>query len=69
MEEKEILKGLKSGRPYDFIANNYYNISKEKLKDIILELLAQFDGKIYESVVNELVENLVEYKGWEESEE
>lgn len=66
MEDKEILEGLKSGRPYDFIANNYYKMDKAQLKDIILELLAQFEGKVYEGVVNELVQNLVEYKGWEE---
>lgn len=64
--QKEILKGLKSGKPYDYIASNYYNMSKEDLKDIILELLAQFDGKQYQSVVDTLCENLVEYRSWEE---
>lgn len=66
MEDKEILEGLKSGRPYDFIANNYWKMDKENLRDIILEILAQFDGKVYEGIIEELVKNLVEYKGWEE---
>lgn len=66
MEDKEILEGLKSGRPYDFIANNYWKMEKEQLKDIILELFAQFEGKMYEGIINELTQNLVEYKSWEE---
>jgi hypothetical protein len=66
MEQREILEGLKSGRPYDFIANNYCKMDKTDLKDIILELLGQFDGNFYETVVNTLAENLVEYKSWEE---
>lgn len=68
MEENEILEGLKSGKPYDFIANNYYRMDKGQLKDIILELLAQFEGKIYEGIINQLVENLVEYRSWDENE-
>lgn len=68
MEENEILEGLKSGKPYDFIANNYYRMDKGQLKDIILELLAQFEGKIYEGIINQLVENLVEYRSWNENE-
>ena len=67
MEENEILEGLKSGKPYDFIANNYYRMDKGQLKDIILELLAQFEGKIYEGIINQLVENLVEYRSWDEN--
>ena len=66
MFDEEVLKGLKSGKPYEFVANNYLCMSKLQLKDIILEILIQFDGTIYENVVNELVENLIEYRGWKE---
>ena len=65
MEEKEILQGL-NDKPYDFVANNYYKMSKEQLKDIILEILAQFDGADYEEVKTTLVKNLKEYRSWEE---
>lgn len=66
MNDKEILEGLKK-TPYDFIACNYYKMSKEQLKDIALELLALSlfdDAKTYEKARKELVENLIECKGW-----
>jgi hypothetical protein len=66
MEDKEILEGLKSSSPYGFIANNYCEMSKEQLKDIILELLGQFNGQVYEGIINELIEGLTECRGWEE---
>lgn len=65
MNQKEILEGL-SNRAYDFIASHYYEISKEDLKDIILELLAMFEGAEYERIKKDLVKNLKEYKSWDE---
>lgn len=67
MNRKEILEGLKD-RPYDFIANNYYQISKEDLKDIILEILALFDGEEYNKLKKELIESLRDYRQWDEEE-
>lgn len=40
---KDCLKACKDGRLYDFIANNYYRLGKDDLKDIILELIYTFD--------------------------
>lgn len=69
MENKEILKGLKK-TPYDFVANNYYKMDKEQLKDIILELICiaddlddTWDGDDYR---DKLVNNLIEWKSWDE---
>ena len=69
MGEKEILQAIKNNNLYGFIANNYYQIKPEKLKDIILELYfittEEFDIKNTE-LNNTLIEYLTEYKGWEE---
>lgn len=69
MGEKEILQAIKDNKLYDFIANNYYQIKTEKLKDIILELYflvtEEFDVNDKE-LNNKLIEYLEEYKGWEE---
>ena len=64
MEDKEILEGLKTTNcPYDFIANNYWKMSHEQLKDLLLEIIAITDTDTIKDCV---VEGLVEYKGWEE---
>ena len=55
MNEKEILKGLKEAS-YDFIANNYYKLSKEQLKDILLEYIYVVD----EDTEEEAIENIKE---------
>ena len=36
--KKEVLKACKDNNLYAFIASNYWNMSKEELKDICLEL-------------------------------
>lgn len=59
MNEKEILKGLQE-RPMDFIANNYYNLSKEQLRDILKEFIYVATPQQTETVIEEL-ENI-----WEE---
>ena len=39
MEKRnEIIQAMKDNHLYDYVANNYYNFSKEELRDIILEL-------------------------------
>ena len=37
--EKEIIQAIKKGKLYDYIANNFYKISKEDLRDLILEII------------------------------
>lgn len=62
MEYKEILKGLKKAS-YGFIANNYHNLSKEQLKDILLEYIYVTDSESEK----EARENLAErWDFWEE---
>lgn len=35
----EVMKALEENRLYDYIANNYWNMSNEVLKDILLEAI------------------------------
>ena len=65
MNENEMLKELEKA-PYDFVANNYWRMEKSQLKDIILEILAQFDGVEYDNLKKELVKNLFEFREWGE---
>lgn len=44
----ELMESIENGGLYDYIANNYYKMSKEQLKEIILEL----DYAIYNRVSN-----------------
>ena len=59
MDKKNLLEQLKEAvsnhNIYDFIANNYWKMSKEELKDIILEL----DFTIYSVVKNETLKNSI----------
>ena len=41
---KEIIKACENGELYDYIANNYYAITREDLKEVILSML----GVIYD---------------------
>ena len=67
MEDNEILENLKNGA-YDFIANNYYKLSSEQMRDIILEILVQFKKQSeYDSIINDLIYNLINYRDWEDS--
>lgn len=56
MERKEILKGLREGS-YGFIANNYYKMDKETLKDILLEYIYLCNNE------KEVIDSL-EYDRW-----
>lgn len=70
MSENEILEVLNSFKTqnqglYDFIACDYYKLSKEQLKDMLLEVLANIGNDEYKKCLYELPKWLVEYKGWE----
>lgn len=66
----ELINVLKNNpdNAYDFICNNYYNMSKEELKDVIKELLYAIHtntdkaehNKILNDVATELAENYEE---------
>jgi uncharacterized tellurite resistance protein B-like protein len=53
--KEEFLKAIEEGRAYDFVAQNYYKMSDEELKDIALEALyAVIESNDLESVADEL---------------
>ena len=39
--EQEIIQAIKKGKIYDYIANNFYKISKEDLRDLLFEVLGE----------------------------
>lgn len=49
MDKKQIIEGIKKEGWYIFIANNYYKLSKEDLKTIILELDCATDEEVLKS--------------------
>ena len=71
--EEEILQAIREDRLYDYIANNYYKISQEKLKDIILELYYIYRCETIEETEEnvkkcneQIADYLIENKSWEE---
>ncbi len=54
----EVMKAIEENRLYDFIANNYYRMSKEELKDVLLEVIwnCNEDGIMNLSIANSLSE-------------
>ena len=70
--EKEIIQAIKEDRLYDFIANNYTDIDKCQLKDLILELyyMIRYDY-VYglecdEKIMNKYIAKcLKENRNWE----
>ena len=53
MNEKEILRGLQNS-PMDFISNEYYNLSKEQLRDILKEFIYVATQEQTNEVIEEL---------------
>jgi len=72
--ENEILKAIKEDRLYDFIANNYWKMSAEISRDLLLELIYeiyfnsyQYSSKEDRQGLNEnLIESLKQNRDWEE---
>lgn len=50
MEMKEIIKGIEEKGVFDFVANNYWILSKEDLRDIVKEL----SYAVYDKLGNEV---------------
>lgn len=42
----EFITALEEGKAYDFIANNYWQMNKENLKDILLEFIYEADESV-----------------------
>lgn len=71
--EQEIIQAIKKGKIYDYIANNFYKISKEDLRDLILEIIYmiyydyEYSIDADRQLLNEhIVECLKENREWEE---
>lgn len=71
--EQEIIQAIKEDKLYDYITNNFYKMSKENLRDLILEIIYMIyydyeysiDGD--RQLLNEhIVECLKENREWEE---
>ena len=71
MDEKEILQAIKDDRLYDFIANHYWEIKPEMLKDLIMEIYYMLryedvDNLSGEEIREEIIERLKTNRDWEE---
>lgn len=75
--EKEIIQAIKEDRLYDFIANNYWRIEREMLRDLILEIyyVLLYDTEIeidadvdevFKERNNKIIKSLKENRDWEE---
>ena len=69
--KEQILEAIKNDMLYDFIANNYWQIERDTLKDIILELyflvIENTNTEERTKFNNKLIEYLKDNKlGWEE---
>lgn len=71
--ENEILKAIKEDRLYDFIANHYWEIKPEMLKDLILEIyyILRYEtdvdlGANMQETREKIIESLKENRDWEE---
>lgn len=71
--EKEILKAIEEDWLYDFVANNYYKMSKEELRDLILEIYYIFKYETsleiqehFKTTNEKIIESLKENRDWNE---
>lgn len=54
---KKAITAIRENKGYDFIANHYYEFTKDELKDIILECLYVLDiDDILDNIADELEE-------------
>ena len=70
--EKEILKAIEEDWLYDFVANNYYKMSKEELRDLILEIYYIFKYETsletrehFKGINKKIIQSLKENRDWE----
>ena len=71
--EKEIIQAIKEDRLYDFIANHYWEIKPEMLKDLILEIYyilryerVEDTKESVEMFLDNLICSLEQNRDWEE---
>ena len=70
--EQEILQAIKEDRLYDFIANNYWQIEREILRDLILEIYYIFKYETsletrehFKGINKKIIQSLKENRDWE----
>ena len=70
--ENEILQAIKEDRLYDFIANNYWQIEREILRDLILEIYYIFKYETsletrehFKGINKKIIQSLKENRDWE----
>lgn len=61
-----LLEALNSDRLYDYIANHYWEMAKEELKDVLLEVIYSCQKR---SGIDSISESLEERWGMDEDEE
>lgn len=62
--KKEIIQAIKKDNLYDYIFNNYLKISKEELRDLILEIYYILRAETIEDTKENIKmynENIIEY--------
>ena len=71
--EQEIMQAIKEDKLYGYIANNFYKMSKEHLRDLILEIIYmiyydyEYRIDVDRQLLNEhIVECLKKNREWEE---
>ncbi len=71
--EKEIMQAIKEDKLYDYILNNYLKMSKQELRDLILEIYYILRVETIEDTKENIEmynENIIEYlksnRDWEE---
>ena len=57
MEKEEIIEGLKRSES-DFVANNYYKMTKEQLKELVIDAIYVLDKEGVKKFINEVEEYL-----------
>lgn len=55
--KEDFLEALRKGKGYDYIADNYWHISVEALKDCCLELIYKLDN-IDKTAINDVADEL-----------
>ena len=58
---EDFIKALKQGVGYDYLANNYYKMSKEELKRIGLELLYELTSESHTPDIENVIEELEDH--------
>ena len=59
-EQKDAISAIREGRLYDYVANHYWEMPKEDLKDIALELIWNAEKCLVgKGTLEDLEENLI----------